>query len=82
MAAVAGVRTLPYDWYADSAVLRLEQERIFARSWQYAARLDQVAEERCDRSLFLIVGAGEHVDGAQSARRDLRAECSCRQHGC
>ena len=44
MAAVAGVRTLPYAWYADSAVLRLEQERIFARSWQYAARLDQVAE--------------------------------------
>ena len=44
MAAVAGVRTLPYDWYADAAVLRLEQERIFARSWQYAARLDQVAE--------------------------------------
>ena len=44
MAAVAGARTLPYDWYADSAVLRLEQERIFARSWQYAARLDQVAE--------------------------------------
>ena len=44
MAAVAGARTLPYDWYADAAVLRLEQERIFARSWQYAARLDQVAE--------------------------------------
>jgi len=44
MAAVAGARTLPYDWYVDSAVLRLEQERIFARSWQYAARLDQVAE--------------------------------------
>src|SRR4029078_2308196 len=45
MAAVAGVRTLPYDWYVDSAVLRLEQERIFARSWQYAARLDPVAEQ-------------------------------------
>jgi choline monooxygenase len=44
MAAVAGSRTLPYDWYADPTVLRLEQERIFARSWQYAARLDQVAE--------------------------------------
>jgi choline monooxygenase len=44
MAAVAGARTLPYDWYADAAVLRLEQERIFARSWQYAARLDQVGE--------------------------------------
>ncbi len=44
MAAVAGARTLPYDWYADPAVLRLEQERIFARSWQYAARSDQLAE--------------------------------------
>ena len=37
-------RTLPYDWYADPAVLRLEQRHVFARSWQYAARLDQVAE--------------------------------------
>ena len=44
MAAVAVARTLPYDWYSDSAVLRLEQARIFARSWQYAARLDQVSE--------------------------------------
>ncbi len=37
-------RTLPYAWYSDPAVLRVEQERIFARSWQYAARADQVAE--------------------------------------
>jgi phenylpropionate dioxygenase-like ring-hydroxylating dioxygenase large terminal subunit len=40
-------RTLPYDWYADTAVLRLEQRHVFARSWQYAARLDQVAEPGC-----------------------------------
>jgi choline monooxygenase len=37
-------RTLPYDWYTDATVLRLEQDRLFGRSWQYAARLDQVAE--------------------------------------
>jgi choline monooxygenase len=37
-------RTLPYAWYSDPAVLRVEQERIFARSWQYAARADVVAE--------------------------------------
>jgi len=43
MAIMAGARTLPYDWYADPAVLRLEQESIFSRSWLYAARLDQVA---------------------------------------
>ncbi len=43
VATAATTRTLPYDWYADPAVLRVEQERVFARSWQYAARLDQVA---------------------------------------
>ncbi|MGH3114805.1 MAG: aromatic ring-hydroxylating oxygenase subunit alpha, partial [Gaiellaceae bacterium] len=36
--------TLPADWYADPAILRLERERIFARAWQYAGRLDLVAE--------------------------------------
>jgi phenylpropionate dioxygenase-like ring-hydroxylating dioxygenase large terminal subunit len=41
--AVTLPTTLPYAWYADPSVLRLEQERIFARSWQYAARADQVA---------------------------------------
>ena len=38
------IRTLPYAWYTDPAVLRVEQERIFARSWQYATRADLVAE--------------------------------------
>ena len=37
-------RTLPYAWYDDPAVLRVEQERIFARSWQYATRADAVTE--------------------------------------
>jgi choline monooxygenase len=37
-------RTLPWSWYADPAVLRLEQERIFRRFWQYAGRVDEVAE--------------------------------------
>jgi phenylpropionate dioxygenase-like ring-hydroxylating dioxygenase large terminal subunit len=44
MATLAHGRTLPYDWYSDPAVLRLERERIFRRTWQYAARADQVAE--------------------------------------
>lgn len=37
-------RTLPYAWYTDPAALRVEQERIFARAWQYATRADLVAE--------------------------------------
>ena len=44
MAATSLTRTLPYEWYTDPAVFRLEQHRVFGRSWQYAARLDQVAE--------------------------------------
>jgi choline monooxygenase len=37
------VRTLPWSWYSDPAVLRLEHERIFRRFWQYAGRVDEVA---------------------------------------
>ena len=44
MATIADGRTLPFDWYSDPAVLRLERERIFRRVWQYAGRADQVAE--------------------------------------
>jgi choline monooxygenase len=43
--AVGGAtRTLPWSWYVDPAALRLEQERIFGRFWQYAGRADEVAE--------------------------------------
>jgi phenylpropionate dioxygenase-like ring-hydroxylating dioxygenase large terminal subunit len=37
-------RTLPWSWYTDPAVLRLEHERIFRRFWQYVGRVDEVAE--------------------------------------
>jgi phenylpropionate dioxygenase-like ring-hydroxylating dioxygenase large terminal subunit len=42
--ALAGGATLPASWYSDAAVLRREQDAIFRRTWQYAGRLDQVAE--------------------------------------
>ena len=38
------METLPWSWYADPNVARLEQERIFRRAWQYVGRVDQVAE--------------------------------------
>jgi choline monooxygenase len=38
------IETLPYRWYSDPERLRLEQERVFARSWQYAGRAAEVAE--------------------------------------
>jgi phenylpropionate dioxygenase-like ring-hydroxylating dioxygenase large terminal subunit len=36
--------TLPFSWLADPAVFALEQERIFARGWQYAGPLEWVAD--------------------------------------
>jgi len=42
--AGAGLHTLPWSWYTDSAVHQLEQERIFRRHWQYVGRVDEIAE--------------------------------------
>jgi choline monooxygenase len=36
-------RTLPAEWYTDPTLFAREQERIFASSWNYAGRVEQVA---------------------------------------
>ena len=47
--------TLPASWYSDPQILRLEQERVFRSSWQYAGPLEQVSEP----GAFLTCQAGE-----------------------
>jgi phenylpropionate dioxygenase-like ring-hydroxylating dioxygenase large terminal subunit len=47
--------TLPFAWYSDDEVLRRERARIFARSWQYAGRAEQVASP----GSFLATEAGD-----------------------
>ena len=37
------METNPWSWYTDPEILRLEQERIFRRSWHYAGHTGQVA---------------------------------------
>ncbi|MEX2048597.1 MAG: aromatic ring-hydroxylating dioxygenase subunit alpha [Gemmatimonadota bacterium] len=44
MAMIDATRSLQWSWYTDPAVLQLEQERIFRRSWQYVGHADEVAE--------------------------------------
>ena len=44
MTTLADNRTLPWSWYSDPAVLKLEQDKIFGRSWQYAGHTGQLAE--------------------------------------
>jgi phenylpropionate dioxygenase-like ring-hydroxylating dioxygenase large terminal subunit len=41
---VALARSLPWSWYSDPEVLRLEQERIFRRTWQYVGHAGSAAE--------------------------------------
>ena len=37
------MNTLPYSWYSDEEQLRRERAGIFARTWQYAGRAEEVA---------------------------------------
>lgn len=71
--------TLPADWYADPAIHRLEQERIFTRSWQYAGRLDLVSEP----GDFFTCSAGRvPVAVVRGAEGELRAFVNvCRHRG-
>ena len=70
MATIAPGRTLPFDWYSDPAVLRLERERIFRRAWQYAGRTGQVAEPgaffTCDAGGLPIVVVRGKDDGLRA----------------
>ena len=42
--SLAAGMTLPASWYSDADMIRLEQEAIFKRSWQYAGPAERVAE--------------------------------------
>ena len=70
MATLADGRTIPFDWYSDPAVLRLERERIFRRAWQYAGRADQVAEPgaffTCDLGGIPIVVVRDDTGGLRA----------------
>ncbi|MDX1378587.1 MAG: hypothetical protein R3307_07045, partial [Anaerolineales bacterium] len=37
---LASASTPPADWYTDPAMLPIEHEKVFRRTWQYAASLD------------------------------------------
>src|SRR5262245_65572720 len=67
--------TPPASWYTDPAILALERERVFFRSWHAAARLDQLAEPGAfvaDALLdepYLVVRAGAELRGLSNVCR-------------
>ena len=54
MTASPTASTLPYGWYSGEDTLRRERTLIFARSWQYGGRADEVSEP----GSFLATDAG------------------------
>jgi choline monooxygenase len=79
MATLADGRTLPFDWYSDPAALRLERERIFRRTWQYAGRADQIAEPG---SFFTADAGGVPIVVVRDQESIVRAFVNvCRHRG-
>jgi len=70
--------TIPSPWYFDARIARLENERVFARNWQVAGRLDQVKE----KGQFFTAELGEEpIVVARGEDGVLRAFYNvCRHH--
>src|SRR5207244_10702921 len=62
--------TIPSPWYFDPGIARLEQESVFANTWQVAGRLDQVAGKG---DFFTADLAGEPIVVARGDHNLLRA---------
>jgi phenylpropionate dioxygenase-like ring-hydroxylating dioxygenase large terminal subunit len=72
-------RTLPWSWYSDPEVLRRENERIFARTWQYVGHSGQLAE---DGSYFAAAAGQIPVVVTRAREGEMRAFLNvCRHRG-
>jgi choline monooxygenase len=73
------VKTLPWSWYTDLAVLQLERERIFRRSWQYVGHMGDVPEPA---SFFATTVGGIPAVVVRDREDELRAFLNvCRHRG-
>jgi choline monooxygenase len=71
--------TIPSSWYIDPRVHDLEQRTVFSRSWQVAARLDQVRHP--GQFATIDLPAGEPVVVVRGSDEALRAFYNvCRHH--
>jgi phenylpropionate dioxygenase-like ring-hydroxylating dioxygenase large terminal subunit len=77
--SAVGIKTLPWSWYTDPAVLQLERERIFRRSWQYVGHAGEVSEPG---SFFATNVGGIPVVLVRDREDTLRAFLNvCRHRG-
>src|SRR5207244_10934974 len=69
-APLAEASTIPSAWYTDERIFRLEQETVFSRSWQVAARTDQftrsgayVTTEIAEEPIVIVRGRDNELRG-------------------
>jgi len=62
--------TIPSSWYTDARIFQLEQQTVFSRSWQVAARLDQlnqpgdfVTTDLGGEPVVVVRGSDEQIRG-------------------
>src|SRR6202021_673103 len=77
-APLAEAYTIPAPWYTDSRIAELERLNVFSRSWQFAARLEQV--ENPGQYVTTTI-AGEPIVVVRGSDKKLRAFFNvCRHH--
>jgi choline monooxygenase len=81
--------TCPATWYVDPRILELEQRTTFARTWQYACRLDQVREpgefvtfELAGEPLLVVRGSDRVLRGFFNVCRHHAAAVLTEPSGC
>jgi len=77
-APLAEASTIPASWYTDERLFELEKQTIFSRSWQFAARIDQL-----NKPGDYVTGevAGEPIVVVRGGDNKLRAFFNvCRHH--
>ncbi len=77
-APLAEASTIPASWYTDERIFELEKQSVFARSWQFAGRVDQIREPG---DFVTTEIAGEPIVIVRGNDRALRGFFNvCRHH--
>jgi choline monooxygenase len=77
-APLAEASTIPAGWYTDERVFELEKQTVFSRSWQFAARVNQLREPG---DFVTTEIAGEPIVIVRGNDRRLRGFFNvCRHH--
>src|SRR5207244_4282705 len=87
-APLAEASTIPSAWYTDERIFRLEQETVFSRSWQVAARTDQftrsgayVTTEIAEEPIVIVRGRDNELRGFFNVCRHHAAAVMAEREG-